>query len=295
MRIYYENYDYNIRIFEEEGFSFPQAHWHTKVEIAVVLEGSIIVGVNNDKRLLTKGDAVALGSGDIHYYDGREHKAKMMILIFKPELINTSTRWPKEKRFVNNFILKDTMPFEERDDIVKLLFLLKDVVNPAEEAGLLFMKSHLYYICAILLKYLPVVTIDHTSGDKVLMKLKLQQDIFSYIEDNYMNDITVESLAKHFHISTKYFSKIFNSISGDNFKTHINSIRIGHAENMIMEGNENFAEIAFACGFNSVRTFNRAFITIRKITPSKFKEMMLGKTMEQIEIQFMKENAGSIA
>lgn len=275
MRVYYENYDYNIRIFEEDGFSFVQAHWHTKVEIAVVLEGSIIVGVNNEKRILTKGNAVVLGSGDIHYYDGREYKAKVMILIFKPELINASTRWPKEKRFIQNYILNDTLPPEEQKQMIRLLYRLKDEVDTTDDSGLLMMKSHLYYICAILLKYLPAAIIDHTSGDKLLMKLKLQQDIFTYIEKNYMNDITVESMAAHFHISTKYFSRIFNSINGDNFKTHINSIRLEHAERMIIEGNDNLAEIAFDSGFNSIRTFNRAFITIRGMTPSKFKESML--------------------
>lgn len=275
MKAYYENYSYDLTIWEETNFSFPMAHLHTKIELAFVLDGNILVGVNNEKRLLSKGEAVILGSGDIHYYDGRNYNSRMLILIFKSELIDAYARWPENKRFTEHFITEESLNFDQLKQLQNLAFQLKEENEKSDDASPLFIRSNLYKICGVLLRHIPTTDIDNTSGDKLFMRLNMLQNIYSYIEDNYMNNISVSSISKQFNISPKYFSKIFNSINYVNFKTHLNTIRVEKAEMMIAEGKYTLAHIAFECGFNSIRSFNRAFKLIRGETPSNIKNTII--------------------
>jgi AraC-like DNA-binding protein len=271
MKIYFENQDYELLVFKEENFTFPYAHWHTKVEIAFVLEGSLLAGVNSEKKFLHKGEGVVLGSGDIHYYDGRNLNTTILILIFKSELINAFGGWPVNKAFISHYISKDLVASTELNKLIPLMYALKDEYTKNDAASELFIKSHLFNICGLLYRYLPTIPLNKESNNKISIKLKMLQDIFKYIEANYMNDISVESISNQFNISPKYFSKLFNSISSLNFKTHLNAIRIEKAESMISDGKYTLTEIAFECGFNSVRTFNRAFKALRGFVPSSLK------------------------
>jgi AraC-like DNA-binding protein len=271
MKFYCENQDYKLTVFEEDNFTFPSAHWHTKVEIAFVLEGSLLVGVNNEKKLLYKGEGVVLGSGDIHYYDGRNLNARILILIFKSELINAFGGWPLNKKFLSHYISKELMTSTELNKLIHLTYALKNEFQKRDDSSELFIKSYLFNICGLIYRYLPTIALSSKSNNKVLSKLKMLQDIFTYIELNYMNDITILSISKNFNISPKYFSKLFNSMSSLNFKTHLNAIRIEKAESMIVEGKYTLTEIAFECGFNSIRTFNRAYKALRGFVPSSLK------------------------
>ncbi|MBC8062773.1 MAG: helix-turn-helix transcriptional regulator [Clostridiaceae bacterium] len=271
MKIYYENHDFKLTVFEVSNFTFPFAHWHTKVEIAFVLEGSILIGVNNEKKLLHKGDSVVIGSGDIHYYDGQNLNCRMLILIFNSEFINAPSGWPESKRFSSNYIPKELIESTELNKLLPLAGLIKDEFEKKDYTNEFFLKSYLYNICGLLLRYFPTIDLNDKVKYNVSPKLKMLQEIFTYIEANYMNDINVISISKLFNISPKYFSKLFNSMSIINFKTHLNTIRISKAENLILQGNYTLTKIAFECGFNSIRTFNRVYKTLRGFVPSSLK------------------------
>jgi AraC-like DNA-binding protein len=268
MKFYYENYDYELKVWDEDNFTFPSAHWHTKVELAFIIEGSIWVGISNEKKLLQKGDAVIISSGEIHYYDGRDLDARVLILIFDTELINCVTGWPQNKRFFTNYISKELINTTGLKELKPCVNLIMDELKKNDDARDMLIRSHLFRICGLLLRYVPTVTIENRSKDKVLGKLKLLQDVFAYIELNYMNDITMLSISKQFNVSPKYLSRLFNSISNLNFKTHINTKRVVQAERMIIEGKLSLTEIAFECGFNSIRTFNRVYKDIKGNVPS---------------------------
>jgi len=65
-----------------------------------------------------------------------------------------------------------------------------------------------------------------------------------------------------------YFSRIFKDISGMNYKTYLNLVRFNKAEIMIKTSNKPITDIAFECGFTSIRTFNRVYKGIKGDIPS---------------------------
>ncbi len=97
------------------------------------------------------------------------------------------------------------------------------------------------------------------------------QNAVVYIHDNYMHDISREGLAAHLEINADHFGKAFRHYTGKKMNEYINALRIKRAAVMLKESNEAVIHIAFAVGFESLRTFNRAFLKVMGITPSEYR------------------------
>jgi len=92
-----------------------------------------------------------------------------------------------------------------------------------------------------------------------------------YIHDNYMHDISREGLAAHIQINADHFGKAFRHYTGKKMNEYINELRIKRAAVMLKESDEAVIHIAFAVGFESLRTFNRAFLKVMGITPTEYR------------------------
>jgi len=93
----------------------------------------------------------------------------------------------------------------------------------------------------------------------------------NYIQDNYMNKILLEDLAKYVCISPFYFSRIFKSETGYSPYEYITMIRLNHAKMLLKTTNLLIKEIAFKVGFNSESNFVTCFKEHANVTPSKFR------------------------
>ena len=84
-------------------------------------------------------------------------------------------------------------------------------------------------------------------------------DFIDYINANYADQISLQSMAKNFGYSEGRCSHLFNECVGVSFKTYLNQIRMQRAVEMIAEKNYPIAEVMEKCGFNSPVTFYRQY------------------------------------
>ena len=114
--------------------------------------------------------------------------------------------------------------------------------------------------------------------------IDLAPDIVSAIENKlkqfekdkaFLNsDITLSTLAKNFDSNTAYVSKVINYCKNKNFNHYINDLRIVYAVQRLREDTKfrsySMNAVAKDSGFNSERSFSRAFTKYTNITPSYF-------------------------
>ncbi|MBN1495196.1 MAG: helix-turn-helix domain-containing protein [Spirochaetes bacterium] len=101
---------------------------------------------------------------------------------------------------------------------------------------------------------------------------KIKQAL-AYIEMNYTSDISRENLAASLDISPNHLGKFFKVHTGKKINEYINELRISDAARMLREqSDENIINIAFSVGFESLSTFNRAFLKVMGVTPTEYKE-----------------------
>lgn len=272
MDFFYENridlLEDGMSIYENENFNFL-AHWHTEVELVYVIEGEIYVGVNNNGCLLNAGDMVVCSSGDIHYYESVNFTSRILVLIFKPELVGLSANCSETLHFSSPFISKEEINTKGLSDIKNILYFIMEEKQKKAKYFDLLIKAKLIELCGLLLRYQDTYNLKR----KPVSNLKSMQNILNYIENTYTNDISLEDVSKHFNINKYNLSRQINAVTGTSFKTYINSMKVTNAEDLILNTTKPLTEIALECGFNSIRTFNRVYKQLKGCVPSSVRRL----------------------
>lgn len=112
--------------------------------------------------------------------------------------------------------------------------------------------------------------VKYDDGGKYSDKFRL---ILKYIDQNYMDDITLEDLAGLAGYSTFHFSRLFKKYSNTTFINFLNHRRVKAAELYLAEEECSITDIAMRAGFTSLTTFNRVFKSIKGCTPSEYKKL----------------------
>lgn len=87
------------------------------------------------------------------------------------------------------------------------------------------------------------------------------------MSENY-EFFTFESAADFMGMNQAYFSRFFHKIAGVPFSRYLNYIRISKAINILHSPEAPpMTDIASACGFSTIRNFNRVFKDITAILP----------------------------
>jgi AraC-like DNA-binding protein len=100
----------------------------------------------------------------------------------------------------------------------------------------------------------------------------------AFIKDNeaYLDtNLSLTSLAKMINTNSNYLSKGINYYYNKNFTDFINEFRVATAKSLITSSKMDFYTlegIAKESGFNSISTFNRAFLKVEGTTPSQYKK-----------------------
>lgn len=247
------------------------AHWHTDIELMYVCDGAIRVGINEECRLLEKGDLAIFNSKDIHYFDSKDLHSKIMVIIFNSKYLDTIYCWPKNLRFSSQYINSKILE-NLNESIPNILFSIFKENELKENFYQLYVNGKILELFTLLFRYFPTDSnVSYTDNKNMFYTEAIQKSI-KHIEDNYGEDISLQQIAERVKLSPAYFSKLFKKYCGVNFKVYLNNMRIAKAEIMIKNSEKNILDIAYESGFNSIRAFNRAFKSVRGYTPSSLRK-----------------------
>ncbi|PKL15937.1 MAG: hypothetical protein CVV49_18820 [Spirochaetae bacterium HGW-Spirochaetae-5] len=107
---------------------------------------------------------------------------------------------------------------------------------------------------------------------------KKLKEIIAYLENNYHDDISREGLASMIDLDPDYISRFFKIYTGMKIGDFINKLRIEEASLLLISGDKSVLDISLISGFESLRTFNRAFFKIKGETPTAFRNNNQKKT-----------------
>ncbi|WP_078382104.1 AraC family transcriptional regulator [Sutcliffiella halmapala] len=102
--------------------------------------------------------------------------------------------------------------------------------------------------------------------------LDLLNNSISYIEENLMEEIDYQELARIACCSEHHFKRVFSFIAGISVSEYIRRRRLTLAALEIKRGNVRVLDIAVKYGYNSADSFSRAFQALHGVTPTLAKE-----------------------
>lgn len=97
---------------------------------------------------------------------------------------------------------------------------------------------------------------------------RLMQD---YIEQHYMEDISVQDIAGEMHYSEAYFCKLFKQYFGQNFISYLSEYRIRRAKAELRKQNANIKDIGRAVGYPDSNYFAKVFKRITGQSPTEYR------------------------
>lgn len=93
-----------------------------------------------------------------------------------------------------------------------------------------------------------------------------------FIHMHYREDITLNGLAKRYHISASYLSELFIKYVYQKFVDFLHDVRIRHATALLMTSERNILEIALEVGYRSYKTFSRVFHEKKGMTATEYRK-----------------------
>ena len=100
------------------------------------------------------------------------------------------------------------------------------------------------------------------------------QEVLTYINSNYTQQLKAEQIAKKFGISVSYLSHEFQKFTNRSVYDYILYRRVMLARQM-MQSDMSLNAIAYQCGFNDYSNFLRMFRKLVGVSPSQFRKNSL--------------------
>jgi len=103
----------------------------------------------------------------------------------------------------------------------------------------------------------------------------LLNEIKSYIDKHYREDITLELLSQQFHISTYYLVHVFKKYTGFSPIQYIIRRRIGEAQSLLINTGDSITKIAGLVGYDNISYFTTLFSKLVGISPKKYRHFWI--------------------
>ena len=101
-----------------------------------------------------------------------------------------------------------------------------------------------------------------------------------YLEDNYMFDISLDSVGEILHISPAYLSAQFKKYQKMNFLDCLTELRINAAKELLADPFRSSAEVASMVGYEDASYFARAFKKRTGETPTQYRKRVSREARE---------------
>lgn len=234
------------------------AHLHKHIEVIYVTEGQLKSTINGNEALLTSGDLSICFPNIIHSTETVGH-SKAILLIFDVEFVGS---------FANElFKYYPDIPFIEKSclpDIIKSsIHMILQSYNNKQDFRITI--GYLYILLGNLIQDINLIQYKNSDLQDTC------RVILEYINNHFTEDISLDSLSNSLNISKYYISHIFSEKIKTSFPSYLNRCRIDYAKNLLRNTGDSVTKIGFDCGFNSSRTFYRAFKECYSMTPKEYR------------------------
>lgn len=131
-------------------------------------------------------------------------------------------------------------------------------------------------VCSYLIRALILLILQIPQESVVLSNSEesvLINEIKSYIDEHYQEDININFLSEQFHLSSYYLIHVFKKSTGFSPIQYMIRRRIGEAQSLLINTNESVTKIAGIVGYDNTSYFTTLFTKTVGMSPKKYRQL----------------------
>ncbi|WP_304942156.1 response regulator transcription factor [Vallitalea guaymasensis] len=97
-------------------------------------------------------------------------------------------------------------------------------------------------------------------------------EIKTYINQHYTENLSLNSIAEHFFFNPYYLSQLFKKKTGESYLNYVTKLRIQKAQQLLNTTNMKIYEICHAIGYENTKYFNKVFQKHIGLKPSEYRK-----------------------
>lgn len=275
MRPFYENKDGMSQCFEAPDLEFPE-HLHDHVELLLVLAGSVVVRIMDKCRELQAGDCAVIFPQQVHSYH-TPSGSRTRLFIFDSSLSGMFLHSIRKCVPACPFLSARELSGDGELALDRIRRCLSDPgAAEAPRAGTEELCSAwIQVLFALAWPRLMPEKRDQSEGTELTCQ------VVQYVMEHFQEPLTLDTLARALHVNKYYISRIFSSQLQINFRRYLHHIRLEYAMQLMKTGSAPLIDICSEAGFNSLRSFNRAFMDIMGMSPREYRKSAAGSIYSQ--------------
>lgn len=276
-------------IFEKVGYDEPSSiqiylnkepkdfplHWHSAMEIIMPLENTFAVSMNKMAYSIQVGEIIFIPPGELHEAYAPLTGSRIVMQFDSNLLSNVKSFSGILPVLLQPRIVTQTNApalYTAERDLILQIYEEFNANNPLREAS----------IYSMIIQMFVLIGRNHMDSDTLFPMVRVGKQkeyiekfnmVFDYIDQNYMEDLTLEAVSGVAGFSKFHFSRLFKQFTDMSFYDYLNQRRVRAAELLLLDPDVPITEIAMQSGFSSISTFNRVFKAFKKCTPTEFKRL----------------------
>lgn len=258
MSIQYENKTTPIHMMRREYLSC-EAHLHKEIEVVYMMKGQTKAYADSVEYLLSEGDLFFAFPNKVHYYETFTEE-ESYLLIFSPEVFLEFKNVLLKNSPVYPVLKKEQLTSDIKTALRKAYKKLKSNVDYHDE----ICKGYLTVFLGEVLPLFEYEPVQSSNTDMLSAML-------AYCMQNYTDAISLDKMAAELHASKYYISRLFGEKIKISFNDYINMLRINDAKERLQKTDDSITEIGIAVGYNTIRSFNRAFLSQTGMQPREYR------------------------
>ena len=264
LRLIYVGYN------DREETLMPSAfHWHEhNLELQLICKGRGHIRIGSRMYDVQRGDILVYNQGVLHD-ESADPAAGLWFY-------NCGIKGLQLEGLPENCLLPDTTsPRLQAGNLMPTLLSLFRILygqvqqkHTGSDAVTCSILTPLLQILLFQLPHEPITPI--REKDRIFIALK------DYIDRHFMEELSVETLSAHAHMSTSGLAHQFKKCFGIAPIRYIIRRRIGEAQSILVSTDLSITEVSMRVGFDNVSYFNNQFKKITGLSPQSYRKYKVG-------------------
>lgn len=254
-------------------------HWHEEWEIVLVTEGCLCFDMENTRQMLSCGDGVFINSKVMHAIrNGSRHPGRLHSAVFHPRFIGGSMDSVFWQTLVQPFftnaatrflVLKEDIPWQ--NEALQCFQMAWTAIGEEQDDFENLARYHLSRSIRNILRNTDFAR--SNLPEQELVKIGRIRSMMEFIEFHYMEDLTVENIAKSVSVSNSACLRCFHEMLNTTPMQYVIETRLRKAAALLRATNRSAKDIALDCGFGDASYFTKMFRLKYHCTPGNYRKL----------------------